>query len=61
MSAAPVPFVCPWTCLVSPSPKASVVPPMISKRSFAQALLNKVDVSLSDLPEPCLKGDSFSI
>jgi hypothetical protein len=61
MSDTPVPFVCPWTCLVSPSPKPSVVAPMVSNRSFAQALVNKVDVSLSDLPKPCLKGDSFSI
>ena len=61
MSATPVPFICPWTCLVSPLPKPSVVPPMVSNRCFAQALLNKVHVSVSDLPKPCLKGDSFSI
>jgi len=33
----------------------------VSSRSFAQALLNKVSVSLSDLPKPCLKGNSLSI
>jgi len=61
MSATPVPFVCPWTCLVSPSPKPSVVASMVANHNFAQALLNKVDVSVSDLPKPCLKGDSLSI
>jgi len=59
MSDATVPFVCPWPCLASTSPKH--VTPAISNRSFAQALLNKVDVSLSHLPKPCLKGNSFSI
>jgi len=47
--------------MVSSSPKPSMVTLTVSNRNFAQALLNKVDVSLSDLPKPCLKGDSFSI
>ncbi|MCI29083.1 hypothetical protein A2U01_0050289 [Trifolium medium] len=53
MSASAVaPFVCPWACLASAAPKLSVATP--SNRSFAQALLNKVDVSLTEFPKPCL-------
>jgi hypothetical protein len=61
MSAAAVPFICPWACLAS-SPKPSVASKsVVSNRSFAQALLNKVDVSLTQLPKACLKGNSLSI
>ncbi|GAU41727.1 hypothetical protein TSUD_349880 [Trifolium subterraneum] len=34
---------------------------VVFNRSFVQALLNKVYVSLTQLPKPCLKGNSFSI
>ncbi|PNY08940.1 hypothetical protein L195_g005480 [Trifolium pratense] len=62
MSSPVVPFVCPWACLASAPSKPSVAPPhVVSNRSFAQALLNKVDVSLTELPKPCLKGNSLSI
>ncbi|MCI49244.1 hypothetical protein A2U01_0070488, partial [Trifolium medium] len=55
-------FVCPWACLAASSPKPSVAPKyVVGNRSFAQALLNKVDVSLTQLPKPCLKGNSLSI
>jgi hypothetical protein len=61
-STAVAQFVCPWACLASAPPKLSVAPPpVISNRSFAQALLNKVDFSLTQLPKPCLKGNSLSI
>jgi len=57
-----VPFTCSWTCLGSSPPKPFVAsPPVVSNRSFAQALLNKVDVSVTELPKPCLKGNSLSI
>jgi hypothetical protein len=57
-----MPFVCPWPCLVSDPPKPVVAPSTsVKSRSFAQALLNKVDVSLNQLPKPCLKGNSLSI
>ncbi|WJX83679.1 protein-serine/threonine phosphatase [Trifolium repens] len=56
-STAVAQFVCPWACLASAPPKISVAPPpVISNRSFAQALLNKVDFSLTQLPKPCMKG-----
>ncbi|WJX27440.1 hypothetical protein P8452_16255 [Trifolium repens] len=54
-STAVAHFVCPWACVASAPPKLSVAPPVISNRSFAQALLNKVDVSLTELPKPCMK------
>jgi hypothetical protein len=60
-STAVAHFVCPWACVASAPPKLSVAPPVISNRSFAQALLNKVDVSLTELPKPCMKGNSLSI
>ncbi|KAK2362745.1 hypothetical protein QL285_087780 [Trifolium repens] len=61
-STAVAQFVCPWACLASAPPKISVAPPpVISNRSFAQALLNKVDFSLTQLPKPCMKGNSLSI
>ncbi|WJX52654.1 hypothetical protein P8452_38744 [Trifolium repens] len=59
-SVSTMPFICPWACLgFSPSKAPSA--PVVSNRSFAQALLNKVDVSLTQLPKPCLKGNSLSI
>ncbi|MCI01591.1 hypothetical protein A2U01_0022618 [Trifolium medium] len=62
MSAPDVPFICPWACLASSPLKLSLAPPsVVSNRSFAQALLNKADVSLNQLPKPCLKGNSLSI
>ncbi|KAK2440164.1 hypothetical protein QL285_011606 [Trifolium repens] len=62
MAAPAAPFICPWVCLASSPLKPSLATPsVVSKRSFAQALLNKVDVSLSQLPKPCLKGNSLSI
>jgi len=36
-------------------------PKPVSTRSFAHALLNKVNVPLSDIPKPRLKGNSLSI
>jgi hypothetical protein len=59
MSALMAQFVYPWPCLVShtPNPTTKHVP----TQSFAQTLLNKVNVPLSDLPKPCLKGNSLSI
>lgn len=59
MSALTVQFVCHWPCLVSHMPKPT--PKSVSTRSFAQALLNKVNVPLYDLPKFCLKGNSLSI
>jgi hypothetical protein len=59
MSAMAEQFVCPWPCLVSPTPKPT--PKSVTNRSFAQALLNKVDAPLSELPKPCLKGNTLSI
>jgi hypothetical protein len=62
MATHAAPFICPWACLASSPLKPSLAPPsVVSKRSFAQALLNKVDVSLNQLPKPCLKGNSLSI
>ncbi|KAK2388420.1 hypothetical protein QL285_062107 [Trifolium repens] len=59
-SVSTMPFICPWACLgFSPSKAPSA--PVVSNRSFAQALRNKVDVSLTQLPKPCLKGNSLSI
>lgn len=61
--AMAVPFVCPWACLASDSPKPTTVAtptvatPAVSTPNFAQVLLNKVDVPLSHLPKPCLKGE----
>ena len=45
----------------SPSKPYVAPPPVVSNRSFVQALLNKVDVSLTELPKPCLKGNFLSI
>ena len=62
MSAPTMPFVYHWHCLVSTPPKL-VTSPSSSVRncSFAQTLLNKVNVSLNQIPKPCLKGNSPSI
>ncbi|WJX80622.1 hypothetical protein P8452_63597 [Trifolium repens] len=38
------------------SPSKAPSAPVVSNRSFAQALINKVDVSLTQLPKPCLKA-----
>jgi len=57
-----VPFICPWPYLTSAPLKPLVTPsPSVTNRSFAHAFLNKVDVSLNQLPKPCLKGNSLSI
>jgi len=61
MYDASVPFVCPWACMASTSPNPTKFATSVSTRSFAQALLNKVDVPLSHLPKPCLIGSSLSI
>jgi hypothetical protein len=52
-------FVCPWPCLVSHTPKPT--PQSVSSRNFEHALLNKVDVPLSELLKPCLNGNTLSI
>lgn len=51
--------VCPWKCL-DPSPP-SPSQPLAQKKTFAQALHAAIDVPLSQLPRPCIKGDSVSI
>ncbi|MCI21254.1 hypothetical protein A2U01_0042420, partial [Trifolium medium] len=62
MSVSALPFVCPWTCLASAPPNPSTTPPsVVSNRSFPQVLQNKVDVSVAQLPKPCLKGNSLQI
>ncbi|MCI58360.1 hypothetical protein A2U01_0079615, partial [Trifolium medium] len=47
MSSVPaVSFVCPWAYVAFSPPKPSMTHPLVvSNRSFAQALINKVDVS----------------
>jgi len=59
MSAMAEQFVFPWPCLVSHTLKPT--PKYVSNRSFAQALLDKVDVPLSEHLKPCLKGNTLSI
>lgn len=63
-----------WPCLIDPpspsdskpNPKttssSSQVPiPKTQQKTFAQALSNVCDVPLSQLPQPCLKGDRVAI
>ncbi|XP_019450653.1 PREDICTED: uncharacterized protein LOC109352923 [Lupinus angustifolius] len=45
-------------CPATSSPNAA---PMKEKKSFAQALKNSCDISLSQLPQPCIKGDAIAI
>jgi hypothetical protein len=62
MSGAAHGFVCPWVCLApSPSKVPVVSPSPTVNRSFAQALLNKEEVTLTHLPKPCVKGNSLAI
>jgi len=63
----------PWPCLISdddppsipnpnPKPNPSSLPvPKTQQKTFAQALSNVCDVPLSQLPQPCMKGDRVSI
>ncbi|CAK8533231.1 unnamed protein product [Lathyrus sativus] len=63
------PFKIPWSCLDSPTfvePKltrAQVKPPETSKttKTFIEVLSNFYDIPLSQLPQPCLKGDRLAI
>lgn len=52
--------VCPWGFLALDSSLSSSPPP-VQHKSFAQALNSSFDISLSQLPRPCVKGDSISI
>lgn len=49
--------ICPWGFLASPTLSSSSP----QRRTFAQALRNSLDVSFSQLPLPCIKGDAASI
>ncbi|RHN76279.1 putative protein-serine/threonine phosphatase [Medicago truncatula] len=57
-------FVCPWPCLVVPTPKSvstrSFAQTMVASQSkvskmFAQALSNSCNIPASQLPKPCFK------
>lgn len=57
--------VCPWrfldpisSSLSRPSSPLSLSP---HRKTFAQALNNSCDISTSQLPKPCLKGDAIAI
>lgn len=42
-------------------PQKAVIEVSPLNKSFAQAISNPIDFSLSQLPRPCVKGDSISI
>jgi len=63
----PSTFTVPWPCLYS-EPISTVKPtskkdptPLTHQKTFAQALSNVCDIPLSQLPQPCMKGDHFAI
>jgi hypothetical protein len=62
LSVSAMSFVCSWACVAfSPSKHSMAPPPMVSNCSFAQALLGRVNVSLTQLPKPCLEGNCLSM
>ncbi|XP_019433071.1 PREDICTED: uncharacterized protein LOC109339967 [Lupinus angustifolius] len=52
----------PWTFLdgLDTSPQLKIQPKSV-KKSFAQVVTNNCDISLSQLPQPYLKGDSIAV
>jgi len=63
----PSTFTVPWPCLysepiptVKPNSKKDLTP-QTHQKTFAQALSNVYDIPLSQLPQPCMKGDHFAI
>jgi hypothetical protein len=56
------PFCIPWSC-VDLSRKQSVPDKSNPKtqKSFAQAASNVCEIPLSQLPQPCVKGDEIAI
>ncbi|OIW07807.1 hypothetical protein TanjilG_31999 [Lupinus angustifolius] len=62
----------PWTFLANLDTSASAeviipkftapkIPEIQTKKSFAQALKATCDISISQLPQPCIKGDAIAI
>ncbi|XP_019431188.1 PREDICTED: uncharacterized protein LOC109338411 [Lupinus angustifolius] len=53
----------PWSFLDSTVPTSSSSPQHspTTKKSFAQALKNSRDIAVSQLPQPCIKGDAIAI
>ncbi|KAK2410104.1 hypothetical protein QL285_045493 [Trifolium repens] len=56
-------IIIPWACLQDQASKPPSKPPQNSskKKSFADAVNNVCDVSLSQLPQPVIKGDRVAI
>jgi hypothetical protein len=55
-------FSIPWPCLdASSTPQIKPIPPPKTQKSFAQALTNVCNIPLSQLPQPCIKGDRLAI
>ncbi|MCH83819.1 hypothetical protein A2U01_0004645 [Trifolium medium] len=55
-------FCIPWPCLDSDAKQPDpVVNQPKSQKSFAQAVNNVCDIPLSQLPQPCVKGDGLAI
>ncbi|MCI04025.1 NBS resistance protein, partial [Trifolium medium] len=49
---------CPWPCMVSPAPEK---PSSAANRSFAQALNDACDVTISQLLVPAIRGEDLCI
>lgn len=69
-SSTTKPFNIPWSCLISDDPQpaktissaANPKPPLSTQlKTFAQAVNNVCDIPLSQLPQPCIKGDRLVI
>lgn len=58
MASSSPPTICPWKFLTSDFGVSSTNP---QRKSFVQALNGSVDIKLSQLPHPCVKGDALTI
>ncbi|MCI59006.1 hypothetical protein A2U01_0080261, partial [Trifolium medium] len=56
------PFCIPWSCVdLSPKHPDSNKNQPKTQKSFAQAVNNVCEIPLSQLPQPCVKGDRIAI